>query len=280
MNLSLFDYEFPKELVAQHPLTKRDDSKLMVVHRTEKTWEHRYFPDLISYLKSGDLLVLNNASADLIEFDGKKVPPLPPYIKRKKIEHFTEEDFERYRTVYARVPGSKAAPTAGFHFTDEVLEQIQNKGVEIKFITLTVDYDTYKPIRTPNILDHPMHGEFYEIPEETQASILRAKKEGRRVIAVGTTSVRALESWVNVRVPLGAPHLQGAASSAPTRLFIHPGYKFQIVDALLTNFHRPRSTVLVMVSAFAGRELIVSAYQEAIREKYRLFSYGDCMLIL
>lgn len=267
MDLSLFTYEFPKELIAQHPRARRDDSRLMVVDRKAGTWKHRRFPDLLSYLQKGDLLVLNNADADLVPFEGKLVPALPPYIKRKKITDFSEEDFKRYRTVYASAPGSRAAPTAGFHFTEEIFEKIKTIGVETGFITLHVSNDTYKPIRSQNILEHPMHGENFEIPQETINKIRHAKEGGRRVIAVGTTSVRTLESW--------AQKITG-----PTKLFITPGYPFKIVDALLTNFHRPRSTVLVLVSAFAGREFILSAYEAAIREGYRLFSYGDCMLIL
>lgn len=275
MDLSLFDYPFPKELVAQHPLPQREDSRMMVLRRKTQTWEHKKFPDLPTELRTGDVLVLNDALADLTEKNGRPVPALPPYIKRKRPEDFTEEDFQRYRTVYGRTPGSKAAPTAGFHFSQEKLEEIRRMGVELRFVTLHVSYDTYKPIRSPNILEHPMHGEAFEVPAETAETVTRAKKEGRRVIAVGTTTVRALESWANDNV--GAPR-----RDAPTQttLFIHPGYKFRIVDAMLTNFHRPRSTVLVMVSAFADREFVLSAYEEAIRQRYRLFSYGDCMLIL
>lgn len=267
MDLFLFDYSFPKELVAQHPLPQREDSRMMVVNRKRGDWEHRRFPDLLEYLRAGDLLVLNDAEADLVEFNGQRVPPLPPYIKRKKIEDFTEEDFQRYRTVYAKAPGSKAAPTAGFHFTKDILEKLGPLGVEMRFLTLHVSYDTYKPIRCRDIREHPMHGEEYRIPEETAEAVQKAKSEGRRVIAVGTTVVRALESWRR-------------GITGKTNLFITPGFEFQIVDALLTNFHRPRSTVLVMVSAFAGRDLILAAYEDAIREKYRLFSYGDCMLII
>ncbi|MBI2083266.1 MAG: S-adenosylmethionine:tRNA ribosyltransferase-isomerase [Deltaproteobacteria bacterium] len=263
MQTSLFHYEFPKELVAQHPLPRRDESRMMVVDRRSGQWEHKNFYEISSYLREGDLLVLNNAEADLIELNGRKVPALPPYIKRKKPEDFTEQDYQRYRTVYAKIPGSKAAPTAGFHFTTEILDQLKTKGVQTQTLTLHVSYDTYKPIRSERIEDHPMHGEEFVIPEETADAVRQAKKEKRRVVAVGTTVVRALES-----------------STSPTTLFIQPGFQFQIVDALLTNFHRPRSTVLVMVSAFADRELILSAYEEAIRERYRLFSYGDCMLII
>ena len=162
----------------------------MVLNRKNRSWEHRRFPDLLNYLRTGDVLVMNNAEADLVPYEGKLVPALPPYIKRKKPSDFTEEDFQRYRTIYASVPGSKAAPTAGFHFTEDILKTIKGLGVQIGFITLHVSYDTYKPIRTENILDHPMHGERYDLPEETARAVTAAKKEGRRVIAVGTTVVR------------------------------------------------------------------------------------------
>ena len=267
--LALYDYAFPKELIAQHPLTQRDHSRMMVVHRATRTWGHQHFYDLPSFLKSGDVLVMNDALADLIPFGETLVPALPPYIKRKKAEDFTEEDFQRYRSVYAKTPGSKAAPTAGFHFTDSLLEKIKSLGVHIAHVTLHVDYDTYKPIRSDNILEHPMHGERYEISEKSAAIVLQAKKEGRRVIAVGTTSVRVLESWAAL-----------SKTEGTTSLYITPGYEFKMVDVMITNFHRPRSTVLVMVSAFAGREFILKTYEEAIAEKYRLFSYGDCQLIL
>lgn len=282
MQTSLFSYDFPKELTAQQPLPNREDSRMMVVDRKSGRWEHKRFSDLSSYLKEGDLLVLNNAEADLVELNGRKVPALPPYIKRKRAEDFTEQDYQRYRTVYAKVPGSKAAPTAGFHFTGETLKSLQKKGVSISEITLQVSYDTYKPIRSENIESHPMHGEEFIIPEETTRAVLSAKKEGRRVVAVGTTVVRALESWglpsLNIRE--GPPGVSYGATTGSTHLFIQPGYEFKIVDTLLTNFHRPRSTVLVMVSAFASREFVLKAYEEAIRERYRLFSYGDCMLII
>ena len=251
----------------------------MFVDRKTGKWAHRKFTDLLEYLQPGDVMVMNNADADLVPLESpegiRMVPALPPYIKRKKIEDFTKEDFERYRTVYASVPGSKAAPTAGFHFTKEILGKIKSLGVSLCFVTLHVSYDTYKPIRSENINDHTMHGEKFHVPDSTIESVLKAKQEGRRVIAVGTTAVRTLESLEIDDFRPHSPHISGQ-----THLFIQPGYSFKIVDALLTNFHRPRSTVLVMVSAFAGRELILSAYEEAIREKYRLFSYGDCMLIV
>ncbi len=278
MDLSLFDYTFPKDLVAQHPLPDRDASRLMVVHRNTGTREHRRFPGLLNYLQPGDLLVMNNALADLIPMGEKLVPALPPYIKRKKVEDFSEEDYQRYKTIYGSEPGSKAAPTAGFHFSEHLLSKIRVMGVDTAFVTLHVSYDTYKPIRSQNILEHPMHGEDYVIPAETQEKVQKAKSEGRRVIAVGTTSVRVLESWATSSGPVPSNLFCPAGSN--TCLYITPGYQFQIVDAMITNFHRPRSTVLVMVSAFAGRELMMKAYEEAIREKYRLFSYGDAMLIV
>lgn len=271
METSLFSYPFPKELVAQHPLPRRDESRMMVLSRTMQAWEHRRFAEIDSFLKAGDLLVLNDAEADLVEFEGKRVPPLPPYIRRKTIEDFTDEDYRRYRTVYAKVPGSQAAPTAGFHFTDEILRRIAGRGVELRFLTLHISYDTYKPIRSDQIEDHPMHGEQFEIPEETATAVMRAKQEGRRVVAVGTTVVRALESWAFTAALPGRQL---------TNLFIQPGFHFRTIDGLITNFHRPRSTVLVLVAALAGREFVLSAYEEAIRERYRLFSYGDCMLII
>ncbi len=268
MNTSLFTYEFPPELVAQHPLPERDHAKMMVVHRKTQSWEHQHFYNLPDYLKPGDLLILNDAEADLVSYEGKQVPALPPYIKRKQIDDFSKEDYERYRTIYAKTPGSKAAPTAGFHFTQELLQKLQTEGVEIQTLTLHVSFDTFKPIRSEKIQDHPMHGENYFLPPATEEAICKAKEESRRIIAVGTTTVRALESWAL------------SPTKNQTSLFITPGFQFQIVDALITNFHRPRSTVLVMVATFAGHELIGAAYQEAIQKKYRLFSYGDCLLII
>ncbi|MBI2067787.1 MAG: S-adenosylmethionine:tRNA ribosyltransferase-isomerase [Deltaproteobacteria bacterium] len=296
METSLFTYQYPEELVAQHPLPRREDSRMIVLNRQTDSWLHQGFSDFTQYIREGDLLILNNAEADLVERDGKKIPPLPPYIRRIDPSDFTEEDFQRYRTVYASVPGSKAAPTAGFHLTEEILGRLAQKGTEIKFLTLHVNYDTFKPIRSQKLDQHPMHGEEYLIPPETIEAVIKAKAEKRRVVAVGTTVVRALESWAGI-APL--PWLQRPPVLPPlnlrrgdpvsekslggryeTSLFITPGFQFQIVDALLTNFHRPRSTVLVMVSAFAGREFILSAYKEVVHQGYRLFSYGDCMLIL
>lgn len=310
MDLSLFDYEFPRELVAQRPTEKRDSSRLMVLDRKRQTWGHQSFPDFVDFFRSGDLLILNDSKVLPVRLlgqtaDGKKiealllteagpggakqtryeiypkrlrdiplesiqwrvaVPPLPPYIKRPSLDDYSAEDFSRYQTLFARNPGSAAAPTSGFHFTKEILDQLKQKGVLIYFVTLHVGQDTFQPVRVEQIQDHQMHGELYSVPADTAAALLLAKKEGRPVMACGTTAVRALESWA-------------AGESSPTHLFITPGFEFKIVDRLLTNFHQPKSTLLMLVSAFAGREFVLQAYAEAVRKKYRLFSYGDCMLI-
>ncbi len=193
--------------------------------------------------------------------------PLPPYIKRDD----TSADHERYQTVYAKIPGSSAAPTAGLHFTDELLAEIKRLGIETAFVTLHVGLGTFLPVRTEKIEDHIMHEEYYQISPEAAAAVNRAKREGRRVVAVGTTSVRTLESaWKDNSLPAG----EGATS-----IFIYPGYTFKVVDSLFTNFHTPESTLLMLVSAFAGRDLILESYREAVKEGYRFFSYGDAMLI-
>ena len=192
--------------------------------------------------------------------------PLPPYIHEKL------EDKERYQTVYCREEGSAAAPTAGLHFTKEQLAAIQAKGVHIGFVTLHVGLGTFRPVNVENIEDHKMHSEYYRLPEETADLIRRTKGAGGRIVAVGTTSIRTLES---------AAQAQGeiAAKSGWTDIFIYPGYRFKIVDALVTNFHLPKSTLLMLISAFAGREFVLSAYEEAVREGYRFFSFGDAMFL-
>lgn len=244
-------------------------------------------------IKSGDTIVFNsNFSARVLEKNDHSLtikfddvpdvysaleksgfPPLPPYIKREHREDYTEEDRQRYQTIYAKNTGSAAAPTAGFHLTEDILKRCREKGVETAEVTLHVGIDTFMPVRVDSIKDHRMHGERYFISEDNVKKIEAAKKEGRRVVAVGTTTVRALESAAN-----SSPELQ-LGRKGETDLFITPGYKFKIVDAILTNFHQPKSTLLMMVSAFAGREFILKMYAEAIKNRYRLFSYGDCMLI-
>jgi S-adenosylmethionine:tRNA ribosyltransferase-isomerase len=344
MRLSDFDFELPAELVAQHPLPRRDDSRLMVVERSSGRIRHGAFRRLPDFLKPGDVLVLNDAKvipakawgtvegrdveflfvketgpgvwdvlckpAARVKVGGRvrfgpgfeaevaglgesgrrslrfavaDVParlreigyaPLPPYIKRKKpgLED-RPRDLERYQTVFAARESAIAAPTAGLHFTPEVLARIEDKGVKVARVTLEVGLATFQPVRVDDIDEHRMLEERYEISTGAADTINAAKREGRPVLAVGTTVVRTLES----AAAAGRTLRPGAAS---TSLFIKPGFEFKAVDRLLTNFHLPRSTLLVLVSAFAGRDLILAAYREAVRERYRFFSYGDCMLIL
>lgn len=199
--------------------------------------------------------------------------PLPPYIERKMAnEDLKKLDFERYQTVYAREEGSVAAPTAGLHFTKEILQKLADKGVEIGYVTLNVGIGTFRPVKCDNILDHHMDSETFEIPEKTAELINRAKSEGKKIVAVGTTTVRTLET---------AYKLYGKiqACKAASELFIYPPYEFKVVDNLITNFHLPKSTLLMLVSALASKEFIFEAYEEAIKNKYRFYSYGDCMLI-
>lgn len=357
MRTADFHYELPPELIAQEPAPRRDAARLLVLHRAEGRLEHRRFPDLLEYLRPGDVLVLNDsrviparlrgfkpASGGEVEvllceetapnewwvmlrpgkrvrpgtrlefraarpgvatrlaatvraknaeglyrlaFEGAEVRaalddfgevPLPPYIARNGVPR--PEDRERYQTVYARPPGSVAAPTAGLHFTPELLDQVRARGVAVRFVTLHVGLGTFAPVKVARLEDHVMHEEVFELPEATAAAVNAARAEGRRVVAVGTTSVRVLESAAAA----------GSGTVVPgrgrTRLFIYPPYRFRAVDALLTNFHLPESTLLMLVSAFAapgetrGRELLLRAYAEAVRERYRFYSYGDAMLLL
>lgn len=193
--------------------------------------------------------------------------PLPPYITEKL------EDKTRYQTVYAKHDGSAAAPTAGLHFTEELLAQLESKGVVIAHVTLHVGLGTFRPVKVENVTDHHMHSEFYCVEEQEANKIREAKRSGNRVIAVGTTSCRTLES-------VGAMYGEVRAASGFTDIFIYPGYRFQVIDGLITNFHLPQSTLLMLVSAFSSRELILHAYEEAIRERYRFFSFGDAMLLI
>lgn len=194
--------------------------------------------------------------------------PLPPYIRRED----DDTDSERYQTVYARETGSAAAPTAGLHFTESLLQKLKDKGIELAWVTLHVGLGTFLPVREDNIEDHKMHTEYYTVSEETAAKVAKAKAEGRPVLAVGTTSVRTLESASDENGRL-IPGTRG------TNIFMYPGYKFKVVDQMFTNFHTPESTLIMLVSAFAGNENIMSAYSQAVENKYRFFSYGDCMLI-
>lgn len=343
-----FDYHLPKELIAQFPPEKRGQSRLLVYHRDTDSIEHKQFPDLIEYLHSTDILVVNNSKvipARLWATDsvsGKQIEllllhrikdnswstltrpakrcqlgvtlsigngkmeakivsklegsrreiqfdytgdwnqllselgemPVPPYIKRKDDNKKLKElDRSRYQTVYARYDGSIAAPTAGLHFSEELLQKIKDKGIKIISVTLHVGPGTFQPVRVDQIIDHKMEPEYYTVSRETTEIINSAKKNRQRIVVVGTTAIRTLET-VSDEQGVVYPG-EGWAS-----IFIYPGYKFKIVDMLLTNFHLPQSTLLMLVSAFVGREQILQVYQEAIHEKYRFYSYGDAMLII
>ena len=352
-----FHFDLPPDLIAQHPASRRDGSRLLILHRKTGEVEHRRFPELLDFLRSGDMLVLNNSrviparlhgqnaktggkfeillleenavndwwtmmrpgkrakigtQVQLQEKNGASTKitasvtgvnneghrqlhfsgtpnlfqelaalgelPLPPYIERA---HELDDDQERYQTVYARPAGSVAAPTAGLHFTPELLERIRARGVKICYVTLHVGAGTFLPVKAENVADHKMHAERFEVGEAAVRAVNLAKKSGNRVIAVGTTALRTLETVARQNVGLLNVH------KGKTDIFIFPPARFQTVDALLTNFHLPESTLLMLVSAFAapgekirGRDLILQAYAEAIRERYRFFSYGDAMLIL
>ena len=339
MDVKDFYYDLPEELIAQVPISKRDESKLMVLDRENKTIEHKVFKDILDYLKPGDCLVRNNTKVlpariygkketganveflllnniegdiwesivrpgnklhvgtkvifgdgllvaeiiDTMEDGTRKVKftydgifneildqiglmPLPPYIH----EELKEKD--RYQTVYAKYQGSAAAPTAGLHFTEELLEKIKEKGVEIANVTLHVGIGTFRPVKVDKIEDHHMHSEHFYIKEEDVEKINRAKQNGGRVISVGTTSTRVLESIADERGLV--KEVEG-----DTNIFIYPGYKFKCVDSLITNFHLPESTLLMLVSALADKDYIMKAYEEAVKEKYRFFSFGDAMFI-
>jgi S-adenosylmethionine:tRNA ribosyltransferase-isomerase len=239
-------------------------------------------------LLEAEILEETESGSRLIRFDQPIEPlldelgvvPLPPYI------HEPLADPERYQTVYGRIEGSAAASTAGLHFTPELLVALRREGVEMAFATLHIGMDTFRPVKEEQVEEHQIHTEWYELSAPVAEQINLAKLEGRRVIAVGTTVVRALESAAGGSTPGCAPQGEAcpwrtvSAYAGPTDLFIYPGYRFRVVEAMITNFHLPRSTLLMLVSAFAGRELIMRAYQEAIRERYRFFSFGDAMLLL
>lgn len=355
-NLEDFDYFLPDELIAQFPLKKRDNSRMMVLSRENKHVENKHFFDFINYLEKGDVLVLNNTKViparligtkstganieifllhpasdknqnvgktdnslwyaliknlkrlkpgdticvsdelsvkllqkgeltssgpgeNLVEviFKGDELSnllekygeiPLPPYIQRKNVQ----EDKNTYQTVFAKIPGSVAAPTAGLHFTPETLDAIRKKGVNVVYITLNVGLGTFLPVKEKNILDHKMHTESFEIPQDAADAINKVKAESKNIVAVGTTVTRALE----------ATH-QKYGKILPvkdeTDIFIYPPFEFKVVDKLLTNFHLPKSTLIMLVSALAGRDFILESYKKAVDEKYRFFSYGDCMFI-
>ena len=319
-----YDYSLPEELIARYPLPQREASRMMVLHREEQRIEHRVFSDFPSFIRKGDLVVLNNTrviparvfsddgriellfleavrentwkclvkpgrkmrigatvtvqgiTGRVIEIlpDGERIVefagavdldrcgelPLPPYFERAP----EASDAERYQTVYAKERGAVAAPTAGLHFTPEILAQVPHA-----FLTLHVGVGTFRPVQVEDVTEHRMHSERFLLPEETARAINHAS----RVVAVGTTTTRVLESCAQTELPL-------LPTEGSTDIFIYPPYAFRVIGALLTNFHLPKSTLLMLVSAFAGREFILRAYEEAVRDRYRFYSYGDCMLIL
>ena len=343
MKVSDFYYDLPKELIAQHPIEKRDESRLMVLKRDTKQIEHKTFKNVIDYLEAGDCLVINNTKViparlygsiigkettkpveflllkqlendnwevmvrpgkklktgtkvefgedllkaeilDVLENGDRKVHfeyqgifneildkiglmPLPPYITEKLKEK------DRYQTVYAKYDGSAAAPTAGLHFTTELLDKIKQKGVQIANVTLHVGIGTFRPVKVENIEEHKMHTEHFYIKKEDADKINKAKKEGHKIVAVGTTSCRVLETIAKEDGTV-------EETEGDTSIFIYPGYKFKCIDRLITNFHLPESTLIMLVSSLAGKDFIMQAYKKAVEEKYRFFSFGDAMLIL
>ncbi len=339
MKVSEFNYNLPEELIAQTPLEKRDESRLMILDRKKETIEHKKFKDIIEYLEPGDVLVRNNTKVIPARLYGKKTTganveflllnniegdiwecivrpgnklhvgtrvifgdgllkadildimpggtrkvefhyegifneildkiglmPLPPYIH----EELKQKD--RYQTVYAKYDGSAAAPTAGLHFTPELLKKLEEKGVIIANVTLHVGIGTFRPVKEETVENHEMHSEHYYIKQEDVEKINQAKKNGKRVISVGTTSCRVLETIADENGMV-------KETEGDTQIFIYPGYKFKCLDGLITNFHLPQSTLLMLVSALAGKDFIMSAYEEAVKEKYRFFSFGDAMFI-
>ena len=335
-----FDYYLPENLIAQTPINKRDESKLMVLNKETGTIEHRHFADIIDYLTPNDVLVLNDTKVMPARLIGQKEDtnghiellllkntknniyeclckpakrvkigtivnfgdgilkakcievkeegirefeflydgifyeildklgemPLPPYIHKKL------KDKNRYQTVYAKNIGSAAAPTAGLHFTQELLEKLKNKGITICYVTLHVGLGTFRPVNVEDVTTHKMHSEYYTINEETAKILNQAKKDGKNIVSVGTTTTRVLETVIN-------QYQTFKECSGYTSIFIYPGYQFKAVDSLITNFHLPKSTLIMLVSAFCSKEIIMNAYSEAIKNNYRFFSFGDSMFI-
>ena len=340
MKTSDFYYDLPPELIAQTPLEKRDESRLLCLDKATGEWSHHHFYELPDFLRAGDCLILNNSRVLPARLLGRRLPgggacevlllqdkgdkvweclvrpgkhlregarvsfgdgeltaeiaevlpdgnrlvrfdyngiflevlerlgkmPLPPYIKEEL------QDQERYQTVYSKVNGSAAASTAGLHFTPELLERIAAKGVGVGYVTLHVGLGTFRPVKEDEIEQHDMHSEYCTIPQETADLINRTKANGGRVICVGTTSCRTIESWAGEDGTM-------TATGGWTNIYIYPGYRFKVMDALVTNFHLPESTLIMLVSALAGREHVLAAYEEAVRERYRFFSFGDAMFI-
>ena len=255
MKTSDFNFELPQELIAQTPIEKRDASRLLVLDKNSGAWEHRHFYDLPDYLHKGDCLILNDSRVLPARLLGQRLP-----------------GGGACEVLLLKVVGSAAAPTAGLHFTEELLQKVQKMGVKVGYVTLHVGLGTFRPVKEDDITDHLMHSEYCVIPQETADLINETKKNGGRVICVGTTSCRTVESWAGEDGTM-------RASAGWTNIFIYPGYKFKVLDALITNFHLPESTLIMLVSALAGRENVLRAYEEAVRERYRFFSFGDAMFI-
>lgn len=340
MDINLFDFYLPEELIAQKPADKRDHSRLLAINKETHTFEDKNFFDILDYLRPGDVLVRNNTKViparllGIKEFTGAKCEllllhqqegdvweclckpakslkvgaivnfgdgklfakcieekdeglrlfefsyegiflevldslgkmPLPPYIREQLCGN------ERYQTVYAKHEGSAAAPTAGFHFTPELFEKIKNKGIDIVDITLHIGLGTFRPVKVEDTKDHIMHSEVYEVSDEAAKTLNQAKSDGRRIIAIGTTSVRTLEANYS-------KYNEFRATKEATNIFIEPGYTFKAVDTIITNFHLPKSTLIMLVSAFAGRDFTLEFYKHAVDKQYRFFSFGDSMII-
>jgi S-adenosylmethionine:tRNA ribosyltransferase-isomerase len=340
MKVETFNYELPKHLIAQTPIKKRDNSRLLILDKNNGSIEHKHFNNIIEYLDKDDVLVLNDTKViparligikeetnavvevfllknrqeniwecltkpakkikegTIISFGNNKLKakcidiktegirifefiyegiflellnelgemPLPPYIHNKL------NDKNRYQTVYAKNIGSVAAPTAGLHFTNDLLNKIKNKGIIITYLTLHVGLGTFKPVTEDEITKHKMHSEYYVLNEETANILNKAKTNGNKIISVGTTTTRTLET-------IRQKHDSFVPSQGWTDIFIYPPYQFKAIDILITNFHLPKSTLLMLVSAFASKDLILKTYEEAIKEEYRFFSFGDCMMI-
>ena len=303
MNTKDFYYDLPEELIAQDPLLKRSASRLLVMDRKSGEIEHKHFEDVLSYLREGDCLVLNNTKViparlhgikaetgahvevllltrltdknwECIVRPGKKLRVGAEIVFAENLLSATIlEDKTRYNNVYAKEEGSAAAPTAGLHWTKELLEKVQEKGIKIAYVTLHVGLGTFRPVKVEDVEKHHMHSELYIIDKETADLINSTKKAGGRIICTGTTSCRTIESNADEN---GVLH----PGSAWTDIFIYPGYRFKVMDGLITNFHLPESTLIMLVSAFSTRENVLHAYQEAVRERYRFFSFGDAMLII
>lgn len=278
----------PARLIGQKVDTGGKVEVLLLNERNEDEWEVLVKPakrvkvgtviQFGNHLLEAECIEIKDHGGRVVRFKYKGIflevldqlgeMPLPPYIKEQL------NDRDRYQTVFAKEVGSAAAPTAGLHFTNDLLQQIKQKGINIAYITLHVGLGTFRPVQTDNIEEHEMHAEFYQMDEETAELLNRTKAEGKRIVAVGTTSVRTLETIANEE------NGQFFAKSGWTDIFIYPPYQFKVVDAMITNFHLPKSTLIMLVSAFANRELILKAYNEAVRENYRFFSFGDAMLII